>query len=232
MHENRIYKLILPSNYMDSEIELSKELCEVIGAFMGDGNIYNNKNCHYRTQFSGDSRLDLEYYEKRICPIIQNIFCAKPNIKKVKGKNAIRVNFYSKNLYFFFREFLNLKTERKTHVIRIPDFFFNSSNKIKLNHLVRGLFDTDGGVFLDKRKIYKTPYPRWFFHTVSEELHEQLKEYLSKHFNIYTYRRKYKFPNNSDSFAIEIYGKEQLKKWMNLIGFSNPRHSSKVACVA
>ena len=49
-----------------SEIKLTEDLCEVIGAFIGDGffNCYNNRT--YQIEFSGDSRYDLEYYQQKI----------------------------------------------------------------------------------------------------------------------------------------------------------------------
>ena len=56
------------------------------------------------------------------------------------------------------------------------------NNEITRNKIIRGIFDTDGGVFLDKRKIYKTKYPRIIFQTVSKPLFEQLSSILSKNF--------------------------------------------------
>ncbi|MCD4760207.1 hypothetical protein K8R33_04970 [archaeon] len=215
-----------------SEITLSKELCEVVGAFMGDGHAYNIKKRHYRIQFSGDKRLDLDYYNNRINPVIQTIFHSNPKIKKIDNCNSLRVDFNSKFFYVFLKNFLNLTSSRKTYIIRIPKVLFEEQNEKYLLRMVRGLFDTDGGIYLDKRIIYKTPYPRIIFHTISKKLHKQLMEYLSKHFKIYSYQRKYKNPNNKDSYSIEIYGQKQLKKWMSLIGFSNPRHLSKIATVA
>jgi hypothetical protein len=217
---------------MAPEIKLSEELCEITGAFMGDGCIHKTKDNHYIIQYSGDSRYDIDYYKKRIGPTIENIFGSKLKIKKVKNKNAIRAEIYSKRVFLFFKEFLGLHSTRKTTTIKIPSFLLEPKNERYLNSLIRGLFDTDGGVFLDKRKIYKTPYPRWFFHTTSKELHKQLKKYLSKHFNIYTNRRKYKNPNHQDLYYLEIYGQKQLGKWMERIGFSNPRHLNKIAQVA
>jgi intein/homing endonuclease len=207
-------------------MKLTEELCEVIGAYMGDGCTYNSKNCHYLVQYSGDSRLDREYYNSVIGPYINNLFGSKACFKKVKGKNAIRINFYSKKFYYFLKKFFNLKSNKKADIIFIPKIIFD--NEKNLHALIRGLFDTDGGIYLDKRHIYKKPYPRIIFCTVSKKLHNQLIEYLSKHFKIYSHQRKYKNSNHKDSYSIEIYGQKQLNKWINLIGFSNPRHLSKV----
>ena len=211
-------------------MELTEDLCEVIGAYMGDGCTYNSKGCNYLIQFSGDSTLDLEYYAKTIGPTINKLFMAKTSIKKVNGKNAIRVNIYSKRLYYFLKLFFNLNSNKKAKIIYIPDKIFD--NKKNLHALIRGLFDTDGGVFLDKRKRYNKPYPRIIFHTISKRLHSQLMTYLSKDFKIYSYKRNYKNPNHNDCYSIEIYGHKQLRRWMKLIGFSNKRHLSKIVRVA
>ena len=138
-------------------MELTEELCEVIGAYMGDGCIWRSKNNHYKIQYTGDSRLDREYYERVIGPAVNKIFKVKTDIRDVKGKNAIRINFYSKDFYYFLKELFNLKSNKKTHIIKIPNEILESKNKALLHSIIRGLFDTDGGVFLDKRKMYKTP---------------------------------------------------------------------------
>ena len=74
-----------------SEIKLTEDLCEVIGAFIGDGffNCYNNRT--YQIEFSGDSRYDLEYYQQKIIPSFKAIAPGlNPHILKVKNKNSIK----------------------------------------------------------------------------------------------------------------------------------------------
>ena len=92
---------------------------------------------------------------------------------------------------------------------------------------IRGLFDTDGGIFFDKRKSYCKPYPRIFFNTVSKGLFSQVSDFLSRNFKFYSSYRK-----ENKSYGLEIYGYKNLKKWMTLVGFSNERHLRKIASVA
>ena len=211
-------------------MEINEELAELIGCFMGDGGAHNSKNSHYLIYFTGHSILDVEYYRNKIIPIVIKYFNSKASIKKVKGKNAISIVFNSKRLYSFFLQSLKLNQGKKSDVIKVPRVIRN--NEILFRSLIRGLYDTDGGVFLDRRKIYSKPYPRIFHHTISEALHIQLKNYLSKYFNFYSYRRVYKNSNYSDLYALEIYGKKNLYKWIKIIGFSNKRHLDKIALVA
>lgn len=206
---------------------LTSDICEFIGAFIGDGffNCYNNKN--YQIEFSGDSRKDVYYYQDVIIPIIKKtISNLRPHMYFDKSKNILRVRFYSKELFYFLKECFGFIPGKKTHTVRIPREIVNSSSDL-IYATIKGIFDTDGGVFIDKRKTYNKPYPRIVFQTVSNPLYNQLVYYLSKEFKIYS-----RYNPNRKIYVIEIYGHNQIKKWMSLIGFSNKRHLDKIASVA
>ena len=88
---------------------------------------------------------------------------------------------------------------------------------------IRGVFDTDGTVFFDKRKAYAQPYPRVALQIVSKPLFLQLKIFLKDYFSLYTLEN-----SKRNTYHLEVYGHEQLTKWMQLIGFLNKRHFSKI----
>lgn len=207
-------------------INITPEICEVIGAFIGDGffNCYNNKL--YQIEFAGDSRFDLDYYNHKIIPILINIFPdINPHIYKVKNKNSLRIIFYSKKLFCFLRDIFGFIPGRKTHIIAIPSLIMKEKSFVYPT--IRGIFDTDGGVYFDKRKGYNKPYPRIILQTVSKNLYAQLLEYLLKEFRIYS-----RYNQKRNIYILEIYGHNNLKKWLSLIGFSNKRHLNKIASVA
>ncbi|MFA7707609.1 MAG: LAGLIDADG family homing endonuclease [Candidatus Pacearchaeota archaeon] len=207
--------------------DLSKELCEVIGAFIGDGFFNCYKNKLYQIEFAGDSRKDLDYYTQTIIPTIKLFVPSiKPHIYYVKNKNSIRVVFYSKELFYFLKEGFSFTPGVKTYTIKIPEIIMNSNEEF-INSTIRGIFDTDGYVFLDKRKNYKNPYPRVSIQIASYPLHLQLKDYLSKYFKLYT-----KELINRKIYCLDIYGHNQLNIWMSKIGFSNKRHLNKIVSVA
>ena len=58
---------------------LSEELCEFVGAVIGDGftNVYGHL---YQTQITGDKVLDFKYYFDRLKPICEKIFNITPKI--------------------------------------------------------------------------------------------------------------------------------------------------------
>ena len=205
---------------------LSKEICEFIGAFIGDGcfNVYKNKL--YHIEIAGDRRYDYKYHSERLIPIIKAIISdLNPHIYFPKNKNSIRTVFYSKRLFTFLKDEFGFVPGKKTYTISIPKRIMDSNDEF-IRSTIRGIFDTDGGIFLDKRKKYKTLYPRITLDTKSLELYNQLVEYLSKDFKLYN-----KFNKSRNIYKIEIYGIIQLKKWMSKIGFSNERHLKKVELV-
>ena len=84
------------TKYLFSDFELTPEICEFVGAFIGDGFFNCYKNKLYHIEFAGDSRYDLDYYKKVIIPSIKSIVPnIKPHIYKVKSRNSIRIIFYS-----------------------------------------------------------------------------------------------------------------------------------------
>ena len=110
---------------------------------------------------------------------------------------------------------------KKVYSVKIPEEIMNGKKEL-LYATVRGIFDTDGCIYFDKRARYRKPYPRITLQIANKALFLQLKSILNKEFKVYASER------SNRKFYIEIYGHEQLQKWMSVIGFSNPRHSDKI----
>ncbi|MDP3728381.1 MAG: LAGLIDADG family homing endonuclease [bacterium] len=207
-------------NYsFDPNMALNRELCEFVGAFIGDAFYNSYQPGKYVIQFTGDANLDNGYYNNTITPITKKLFGMKPYIRK--KKNTLRVNFQSKILFYMLKERFQFPQGKKVYFVKIPKEII-SGKKEFIYATIRGIFDTDGCVYFDKRSIYKKPYPRITLQIANEGLFLQLKALLSKYFEIYTSKR------TNRKFYIEVYGHEQLKKWMLMIGFSNPRHLKKI----
>jgi hypothetical protein len=205
----------------DKNMPLNKDLCEFIGAFIGDAFFNSYVSGKYIIQFTGDVKLDLEYYEKVITPIARRLFNdINPYI--LKKDNVIRVNFFSKVLFIMLKDRFHMPVGKKVYKVKIPEEIISNKDKSLLYATIRGIFDTDGCVFFDKRPRYKRPYPRITLHIANESLFLQIKEILNKEFKIYASER------TKRKFYIEVYGHVQLQKWMSLIGFSNPRHLDKI----
>lgn len=203
--------------------KLSEDICEFVGTFIGDGFFNCYKNKVYQIEFSGDKRFDLDYYTRIVIPIIKReIPELNPRISFVKNKNTIKIRFFSKQLFCFLKQEFGFKPGVKTYTVTIPERIINAGEPY-IDRTIRGIFDTDGTVFFDKRKAYKKPYPRISLQIVSEPLYIQLKNYLSRYFSLNEGKNK-----NRKTYYIEVYGFESLRKWMSKIGFSNDRHLIKL----
>ncbi|MEM5772822.1 MAG: LAGLIDADG family homing endonuclease [Candidatus Aenigmatarchaeota archaeon] len=197
---------------------ITPELSEIVGAFIGDGffNVYNKK--HYIIEFTGHPLNDYDYYTQIIVPLMKYLFACKPHIQ-IRSR-ALRLRYYSKDIYLFFTKFLKLPAGKKSSIIKIPQIFLE--NKKNLTSVLRGIFDTDGSIIWDKRGIYKNPYPRLSITTKSKSLDAQLFRILKKMgFSPSLVRDNYK---NNISYHVDIYSKKSLDKWIKEIGFSNLNH--------
>ena len=195
-------------------MEINEELAELVGAFIGDGLIgrYGSPSKSYHVEFSGNSIYEREYYNF-LSKIITRHFDVNPRFKIIGG--TLRMLITYKQMYRFFRD-LGFPSGIKNNIVRIPSELYNS-NMVKF--VVRGIFDTDGFFFLDKRKIYEKPYPRMGFSTKSSKLFCQINDlFLNSGYIVYT-----RVDKRSDIYHLEIYGTKQIRKWLSEYGIRNER---------
>lgn len=202
------------------DMPLTPELCELIGAFIGDGftNKYGNM---YMTQFAGHSILDNEYFVKTLIPIVKML---SPNSNPILSKkdNTLRLTIYSKEFYNLLIERFKFTAGKKAYTVTIPEEIINLKNPNMVNLCVRGIYDTDGCIFYDKRKIYKNMYIRINLSSVSSVLVKQICNIL-KELNLNP-----RITTNYNKHVIQINGVENCKKFIGKIGFSNKRHLDKI----
>ncbi len=87
-----------PAYSFDLALPLSKELCEFIGAFIGDG-FTNKYGRHYLVEITGDSAFDEEYLDHLAGNVFMLFDGLRARFFRVKNKRAIRMNFHSKQLF-------------------------------------------------------------------------------------------------------------------------------------
>jgi intein/homing endonuclease len=109
--------------------------------------------------------------------------------------------------------------------IGIPQAFL-SNPKIK-KAVLRGIFDTDGGIYLQRK--YGRLYPRIAITTTSFKLSEQLlKLFKELEFRVTRYSQLY--PRGRDrkrSYIVGIRGIEMFHKFIKEISPQNPKHVRK-----
>lgn len=200
-------------------MKLTKELAELIGIIIGDGNIYYNRRLRkYYFEITGHPNLDREYFSY-ISNLIYNLLDKKPSIT-IRDR-GLRLRIYSKEFVEFLIKDLEMPYGRiKGEIIKIP-------KKIKTWDLIkpclRGIVDTDGSVFVAKKS--RAPnYPSIEITTASIILANQIRnKLLKKGFRvakIWKYQPKNK--NYRLTYKVPLNGKENIKMWLKEIGFSNP----------
>ena len=202
----------------DINIPLSEELCEFLGCFIGDGftNIYSRTPV---IQFAGDRRFDLQYYEDTIIPIARRLFNVKGAYTRLKD-NALWVSFYSKSIFKLLTERFGMPVGIKFDKVLIPDEVLNA-NPNMLTACIRGIFDTDGCVFFDKRPIYREPYIRVELHLYNGMLISQIGHCLRDlGINVKMLSAKTR---------LQIIGKDSVKQFLEKVGFSNNRHRDRIS---
>lgn len=207
---------------------LNIETCELIGTFIGDGYMSKSrgKNSHSVIGFAGDKQLDKEYFENYLVPLIKRNFSfTKPKIYYRNDENTIMLKIYSKRLCELFMS-IGFKPGKKARTIVIPQEILEDKEYTKAT--IRGIFDTDGCVFFDKRSNYKRPYPRITLQVASIGLISQIEEILSKDFSLYVNKRN----RDGNRNYVEIYGHNQLENFLKGIGFSNKRHIDRIKIYA
>ncbi len=196
---------------------LTTELAEFLGAFSGDG-YTNNKKSHYTIGFAGDSRLDLNYYNSKIIPITQKLFNIEKGHFRIEG-NCMWINFYSLALHKLIVDRFKMPAGEKWDKVLIPDEVMQS----KIEHktaFVRGILDTDGCVFFDSRPIYKEPYMRVDITMVNVPILTQIKQVLDE--------VGIESQVLGNGKHLHVTSKENVRKFLEIVGSSNERHISKV----
>ncbi|MEI6732136.1 MAG: LAGLIDADG family homing endonuclease [archaeon] len=206
--------------YFDINMPLSEELCEFVGVIIGDG--CTNKYGHmYQTQIAGDKRLDREYYSSHFVSICKTLFGITPKI--IIRPSGMYVNLYSKRVFELLTGRFKIPAGVKCYTIEIPQEIMDSPNQM-LKFTLRGMFNTDGGVGIDKRKAYKRPYIRVNYTSASPKLIEQIRSFLNESQIFHSVHDI----NNFRAKQIQINGSQNVKLFLKQIGFSNPRHLNKV----
>lgn len=199
------------------------ELAEFVGILLGDGCIttYRMKYktriiMQNRVKITLDSEVDKDYVFF-VKDIMAKILKVEPLIRKRKGENTIDVLSFKKSSVDFLIEEVGLKKSPKKFKAIIPEKFRNGMYGLKV---LRGYFDTDGALVITNNN--GTIYPRLEMKVCPSPMKEQFIEILKKHafrFGVY------KIIN--EEVRIQINGFAQLKKWHEIIGFSNPKHKIK-----
>lgn len=189
----------------------SKNLAEFVGIMIGDGGITK-----YQVTVSLNSRTDKPYIIF-VANLIRKLFGVKPRFYKKRGlEMSITV---SRTSLVLFCKSIGLKIGNKLKQnLDIPEWIMKrSSFRISC---MRGLMDTDGCFFNECHKINKKIYcyPRLAFSSNSKQLRSSVIKIL-KGLNL--------SPRIRSKRNVQLENKEDIVKYFDLIGTSNPKHKRK-----
>ncbi|HVA83260.1 MAG TPA: LAGLIDADG family homing endonuclease [Candidatus Aquilonibacter sp.] len=188
-------------------------MSELIGAIIGDGNLYEKGSW---VEITGNAREDLDYFNK-LAKIIKKELNYSAHI--FFRPDSIKLRVYKKEFIEYLKT-LDIPTGRgKSLHVLIPS---RICKKWELaNACIRGIYDTDGSVTFDKRKIYVLPYPRVVLHINNVKLMEQISGLLSSRCG---FRPLISYKESS----LYLNGLNQVKLFLNEIGFSNDKHLIRI----
>ncbi len=193
----------------------SEKLAEFVGIMLGDGNINVFKNgkrvrC-YAVTIAGDSNKDYEYHTKYISPLIYNLFKENPKLRKAKNRNGIYSTIYGINLIKFLKSKGLKDGNKKLNNQSIPKWILN--NKKYLGACLRGLIDTDGSVHKISKNDNRIRIS--FTSHIPHLLNDVRKSFIRLGFS----------PSKViSSRQIYLTNKGDIKKYPNIIRFSNSKH--------
>jgi len=195
--------------YSASELEL-------IGAIIGDGHIHI-KHSKYYFGLTGNKITDKEYYSK-LTKMIEEVWGKKTKV--FESGRGLRIRIYSKMIVQRLTNIFSIPFNKgKCFRVKIPGEFLNDFDNGK--HMLRGIMDTDGSVFTSN-KPGSPNYPSMEITTSSFVLANQIRALLVRQNYRVANVRGTSSKRKNIVYKVGIYGKKNLKKWIDEIGFSNP----------
>lgn len=181
---------------------------ELVGIVLGDGNLWNDKN-HFRVEITSDPLKDNDYLRNHVAPLTQKFTKTRVTVKE--RSFGLRVRVTSKD---FFNKFINIgmyPRDKKLEKLKFLDKIEIKNRKF----ILKGLMDTDGCVILRSNKQTFLEIA-----TCSKFLSIWINDSL-KLLGFRSFITKYTNRKNQTIYRIWLSGKENIKKWVALIGFSN-----------
>mgnify|MGYP001574455311 FL=1 len=197
----------------------NKELIELLGAHWGDGCLQNEiKRNNYVWRIFGNLNKDenyLDYLSKKIFLL----FSIKPKKHFTYKKNMVYLEIYSKSLLLYLKNNLNITVGKKRFLEVNKEYIENSGYRVDF---IRGLFDTDWCVVIDKRK--KKPYG--VIKICNSDY--SLITYIVNNLKSLGFNPRLWKGNKWDDYQISICGREEISRWIKVIGSNNPRNKDKL----
>lgn len=197
---------------------ITEDVAELIGIHIGDGHQHTlNDSYVIEVTCNHNERL---YIDHHVIPLYEKVYGLRPKPNRIKeGAYGFRIK--SKAIFTFQRS-LGLPEGRKT-AVAIPNIIMGS-RELKIAYL-RGIADTDFGITRGKgggSRYHPIIIANFSSRALVEQIEMILKDLGFRVATVYDYRNgKYR------SHSLRIHGFNNLHRWVELIGFNNPKHHIK-----
>jgi hypothetical protein len=197
---------------------VSARLAILYGIMLGDGCLSNSSN-KYFISIAGNLHDDEPFYEKIVIPIFSEVRGKATKYRKRPKHGKIEINVTDKKMFYYLKS-LGFPVGKKLDRIFIPEIFYKK-NLVKF--VISGIFATDGSIV--KANNNNTMYPRIEIQSKCFRLLNQIKYFLIENKmkgNVYKIKNNYGLV-----YRLEFPGRNNLEKFIKVIGFINTKHLSK-----
>lgn len=196
-----------------------EKLAELFGAIIGDGHVNKLKigkkiRC-YSIVIAGDSRNDKDYMENYLPSLFFELFGEKGSLAYSKDKNVMYTKIFGKRIIDFVESKGIFGGNKKKNSQSIPKWILKNDKYLRA--CLRGLIDTDGCIY------YISKNNRNLRISFTSYIPKLLKETRDSFIKLGFHPSKIIVNKN-----ICLSRKEEIKKFLKEIGFSNNKHLKRL----
>lgn len=191
----------------------SEKLAEFLGILIGDGHL-----SQYQASVTTNSKTDREH-ALFVQDIIKNLFGISSTLKDKRGENTINIVASSKKLVIFLNQRGMPIGNKIKNNVSIPAWILQNVHYQKA--FIRGLFDTDGCIYLDIHKVKNKVY-RHLGWTITSASNKLIVDILSVLRNL-----DFSPTNQITQKSVYLRRKKDIERYFNEVGTSNPKHHKR-----
>lgn len=191
----------------------SCDLAEFVGIIAGDGHLSK-----YQVSVSTNSITDIQHAHF-IADLGKKLFRVTPKITVLKTRRVVTIVFSSRNMVQFLESKGLIQGNKVHQCMRIaPWIMENSMYQVAF---LRGVFDTDGGIFLDRHRIKHKLYAHlgWQFTSAIPDFLSDVASILD--------RNGYRFSHSKTRVNILMRRALDIERYFREIGTHNTKHFNR-----
>lgn len=196
------------------------------GVHIGDGSLHITKGGTHSVRFYGHGEDDWIFVSEILPKVVKQLYNKEVKTKKCNDSNKCVLNICSKAIATF-KQNIGLSVGKKK-MMDLPDFV--KQDRKLLISCVRGIADTDFSLYFTKNE--KDRYAEPVISCVMDN--KELIQNLAKHLGNFGFKTNLRLDVKRTrkgkqlvEHHLAIYGKKNLEKWMEVIGFYNPKQFTK-----